>query len=239
MVIIVNKIENIIIGEKIIEEITDEDGIKWYPLKKFLERILCKYDKVSKFRDTIISRYMKVISYPSNPKAPNSNIKTWCINENGIKYLLRHMNIFQKGNKNINLYRAREKGFFEACQYFHVKNPDKIKPTYINITPNLKDYDIWSINCLLNDRKIQVNTRWKLCSECDYYYPDSTRYFGDNKKKCLQCQNKNFKCQNKIIQFIYDNGGLDLLYAISLNKDEEIVKKLIDFINKGGKTHEN
>ena len=104
-------IEKVFIGEKIIDEITDEYGVKWYPFKRFLESILCKYDKVSKFRDSVIIRYMQVIEYAVNPKAPERLVKTWCINENGIKYLLRHMNIFQKGKTNINLYRAREKGF--------------------------------------------------------------------------------------------------------------------------------
>ena len=107
-------IEKTFIGEKVIDEITDEYGVKWYPLKRFLESILCKYDKISKFRDSVIIRYMQVIEYAADKRAPERLIKTWCINENGIKYLLRRMSIFQKGKENINLYRAREKGFFEA-----------------------------------------------------------------------------------------------------------------------------
>ena len=94
-------IEKVFIGEKVIDEITDEYGVKWYPFKRFLESILCKYDKVSKFRDSVIIRYMQVIEYAVNPKAPERLVKTWCINENGIKYLLRRMNIFQKGKTNI------------------------------------------------------------------------------------------------------------------------------------------
>ena len=69
-VIIMDKftIEKVFIGEKIIDEITDEYGVKWYPFKRFLESILCKYDKVSKFRDSVIIRYMQVIEYAVNQK---------------------------------------------------------------------------------------------------------------------------------------------------------------------------
>lgn len=236
-------IEKTMIGEKVIDEITDEHGIKWYPFKRFLESILCKYDKTSKFRDSNMIRYMQVIEYAVNPKNPNKLIKTWCINENGIKYLLRHMNIFQKGKTNINLYRAREKGFFEACLYFKVKTPDKLEPLYINFPPRINDYDVWSVLCIENDLKLKTNDRWKRCSECNYYYPDRVRYFGSNKKenkKCLQCQGKNFECQNKIIQFIYDNNGYDLLYKLHIYKSEtEIINELKKFISLGGKKYED
>lgn len=237
-------IEKVFIGEKVIDEITDEYGVKWYPLKRFLESILCKYDKISKFRDSVIIRYMQVIEYAADKRAPERLIKTWCINENGIKYLLRRMSIFQKGKENINLYRAREKGFFEACLYFKVKAPDKLNPLYINFPPKIDQYDVWSILCIENDLKLKNNDRWKRCEECNYYYPDRVRYFGSNKKnnkKCLQCQGKNFECQNKVIQFIYDNGGYDLLYKLhSNNPSDDIVNELIKFIGLGGKkTNEN
>ena len=49
-------IQHIYIGEKVLDQLTDEEGTKWYPLKSFLTRILCKYDKVSSFRDSAISR---------------------------------------------------------------------------------------------------------------------------------------------------------------------------------------
>ena len=93
------------------------------------------------------------------------------------------MNIFQKGRTNINLYRAREKGFFEACLYFKVKTPDKLDPLYINFPPKLDQYDIWSVLCIENDLKLKPNDRWKKCNECNYYYPDRVRYFGSNKKE--------------------------------------------------------
>lgn len=230
-------IERVFIGDKVIDKLTDSEGIEWYPFKRFLESILCKYDKTSKFRDSEMIRYLQVIAYPANKNNPNRLVKTWCINTNGIKYLLRHMNIFQKGNTNINLYRAREKGFFEACLYFKVKPLEKLDPLYINTPPKLKDYDIWSVTCIENDIKLKANDRWKKCTECNYYYPDKTRYFGSDRKKnkkCLQCQGKDFKCQNKIIQFIYDNNGLDLLYKMSLNNNEDIIKELHNFISRGG-----
>lgn len=233
-------IEEIRIGDKIIDKITDEEGMNWYPLKTFLFSILCKSDKVSSFRDSAIARYMQVIEYQTERPGMKRPIKTWCINELGIKYLLRHMKVNRTQNKA--LYKAREKGFYEACLYFKVKTPDELDPLYINTPPKITDYDIWSVTCLENDFKLKSNDRWKRCSECGYYYPDKTRYFGNDtrkKAKCLQCQGKDFKCRNKVIQFIYENDGLDLLYKLSLNKNDDTVEALKVFINKGGKNNEN
>lgn len=235
------KITEIKIGDKIIDQITDDNGVNWYPLKAFLQRILCKYDKVTTFRDSAISRYMKVFEY--NPKKNKSNrlVKTWFINENGVKYLLRHMSI--RKTKNTKMYIAREKGFFEACIYFNVKNHDELEPLYINTIPDLKEYDIWSLLCITNDTKITNTTSWKKCPECGYYYPNKINYFGSNRKKqtkCLQCQNKNFHCDNKIIQYIYDNDGLDLLYKLyTSQKESVIIEALKNFINKGVVDNDN
>ena len=147
-------IQQVYIGEKVLDQLTDEEGIKWYPLKSFLTRILCKYDKVSSFRDSAISRYMKVFEYNPNRPGAYRNIKMWFINENGVKYLLRHMEIRRVDNKHI--YSSREKGFYEACLFFNVKTPNELDPLYINTPPNLKDYDIWSVMCIENDLKIQI-----------------------------------------------------------------------------------
>lgn len=234
-------VEKIIIGNKIIDEITDTDGIKWYPLKQFLERILCKFDKVSTFRDSTISKYMQVIEYPVSSLFPDKNMPTWCINILGVKYLLKHMTIMNKGNNR--LYKAREKGFAEACCYFNIKIPTKIDPTFIQTTPDLSNYDIWSVLCLEYDYNIKPNTIWKKCPECGYYYPDFDSYYGARKIKstpCLQCQQRDFKCKNKVIQYIYENNGIDLLYKLhENNEDNKIVNELKKFIARGGKFDES
>lgn len=229
------KIEKIQIGDKIIDQITDSEGNRWYPLKAFFRKILCKSEKVSSFRDSNMIRYMQVIEYTQDRQGGHRPIKTWCISENGIKFLLRNMRVNRTKNKKT--YKAREKGFFEACLYFNVRTPEELDPLYINTPPKLDKYDIWSMICISNDTKINYATRWKRCKDCGYYYPDNVKYFGSNKrnsKSCLQCQNKNFKCQNKIIQYIYENDGLDLLYKLyEIKNDKEIVTELKNFINKG------
>lgn len=230
------KIEQVRIGDKIIDRIIDEEGIEWYPFKKFLESILCKYDKVATFRDSNLNKFLRVIKYSSSKQKINEGNRTWCINKDGIVFLLKHMSVNLKGNKK--LFESRKKGFYEACRFFDVKI-SKIEslPNFMNIPPILKDYDIWSLVCLENDPYIKPDSIWKVCPECGFYYPYKERYFGAKKKdsKCLECQGKNFKCYNKIVQFIYDNDGIDLLYAINELNDETIVKELLNFINKGRK----
>lgn len=227
-------VKQIVIGDKIMDEITDEDNNKWYPLKYFLKIVLRKEDKVSSFRDSAMIRYMKVFEYESPRHGFQRPIKTWCINELGIKYLLRKMKINKVNNRYI--YRARQKGFYEACLYFKVRPYEDLDPSYINVPPKLDDYDIWSLLCIQNDSSLRINSTWKKCPKCNYFYPNTSRYYGAKQKKetpCLQCQNKNFKCKNKIIQYIYEHGGLDLLYKLYMNNDSNsIVEELKIFINK-------
>lgn len=229
------ELDRIIIGEKQLDRLTDEDNIHWYPLKMFLTNILCKYDKVSSFRDSSINRYMKIIEYNPNRTGAKRPIKMWCINENGIKYLLKKMSVVKLHKTR--MYNARKKGLYEACLYFNVKNSEIDDPTFINQQPNIDNYDIWSLLCIQYDKHLNYYTKWKICPKCGYYYPYKERYFGKNKNKdsnCLQCQNKNFECQNKIIQYIYDNDGFDLLYKLHIdNNDRDIINELKHFIDKG------
>lgn len=213
------KINEVIIGDKIINEIIDEEGTKWYPMKAFLQKVLCKYDHVSAFRDSTISKYMKVFEFCSY----NSHVvmKTWCINEKGIKFLLKNMRVNK--TKKDRLYKAKVKGFFEACDYFHVKTPNNIAPIFVNNITNFDDYEFWTVLCIENDTTINQFTKWKKCPECLYYYPYNKTFFGDNIKKdsiCLQCKGENFKCKNVIIQCFYDNGGYDFLYDV-YNSEED------------------
>lgn len=223
------EIKQIIIGQKFIDELTDEDGIKWYPLGYFLEKILCKSDKVSSFRDSNVSKYMKIIEYSCDRPRMRTPKKIWCINEKGIKYLLKNMLVVHRGKKST--FKSREKGYAEACLYFNIKNKKaKIDPLFITGMPKSKldFYDIWSVICIKNDPKIEAFTKWKKCPECEYYYPYLDTFFGkafNNDSKCLQCKGSNFKCKNKIIQFIYDNDGLELLYCLFNNEDNNEINK--------------
>lgn len=231
----IKNIEQISIANRIIDRIEDEEGTYWYPLKAFFTRILLKKEVTIAFRDSNLSRYMQVFKYtPIN--APHE-VNVWCMNELGIKYILKRLSVAKSHNEE--LTELRKKNLSEACLYFGINRVDDLKPNYLEITPNLKGYDFWSLLCINNDQYINSFTRWHRCSKCKYYYPYNSRYFFQEKRKlthrCLQCCGKNFKCQNKIIQYIYDNDGFDLLFSLENNdEDEKIVRRLNDFINKGG-----
>lgn len=227
--------DKIIIGQKFLDRLTDEDGVNWYPLKTFISRILCKDDKVSSFRDSKMKKYLRVIEYNPNRPGARHNIKMWCINEQGIKYMLKRTTVIKKSStKN---YQLRAQGLAEACLYFDVKPVEPLQPEYLNEKPDIRDYDVWSILCIENDYKIKVNTKWKLCKECNRYFPDSVRYFkstnGHTKKTCLQCSNQDFVCLNKRIQYIYENGGYDILYSLFIKDDKTAIEKFKLFLRKG------
>ena len=230
------EIKEIRIGDKVIDEITDEDGVKWYPFKHFLNRILCKYDKISSFRDSDMARYMKVFTIKTNKPHYHTNVSMWCMNERGIKTILKNTTVNRVHRKD--LFESREKGLYEACRYFDVKPLEELDPIFLNVPPkNLKGYDTWSLLCLENDFKLDPLSKWKRCTKCNYYYPYGIRYFGEKmgpNSKCLQCQGKEFKCQNKVIQFLYDHGGLTLLAELEGKKYELVVMELRKMIKREG-----
>jgi len=234
-------IHTVIIGDTMIDELIDEEGVKWYPLTWFITKVLRKSRKTADFRDSTISRYMKVIEYSADRPGMRSPKKVWCINEKGIKFLLKKMTVNRVGEPS--QYKTREKGFYEAALFFDVKSAlARFAPTFINHPPNINDYDVWSAICLEYDDSLNTTSIWKVCPECNYYYPYSQNYFGKNineQSKCLQCKGKNFKCKNKIIQFIYDNGGLEFLYKLkNYEQADTIIKEFWNFAN-GEVSNEN
>lgn len=234
------KVEQISIADRIIDRIEDEEGNYWYPLKAFFLRVLCKREEVKEYRDSSLSRYMKVIKF--KPYRSNTEVKTWCMSEQGIKFILKRLSIGKGKTEGIN--ELRRKNLSEACLYFGIDRTDELQPKYIKMTPNLKDYDIWSVLCIENDISINNNTAWKKCVKCDYYYPSTKKYFATSNhivsNICLQCDGRNFKCDNKAIQFLFKNNGRDLLFALHNNEsDDKIVEKLHRFIGQGGYIHED
>lgn len=234
-------IHTVIIGDTMIDELVDEKGVKWYPLTWFITKVLRKKQKTSDFRDSTISRYMKVIEYSADRPGMRVPRKTWCINTNGIRYLLKNMTINKAGN--LSRYETREKGFYEAALFFKVHSAlEKLTPTFIHHPPNINEYDIWSALCLEYDDSLNVISIWKVCPECNYYYPYSQIYFGKNfhqNSRCLQCRGRNFKCKNKIIQFIYDNGGLEFLHKLKNYEPADIIIKEFWKFANGETNNEN
>lgn len=222
------KKDTIIIGDKILDRLTDTEGMHWYPLGAFLSRILRKSDKISSFRDSNLIRFLQIIEYCSNTPGFTIPKKTWCINEKGVIFLLNNMQVSNRGKKR--LYEARQKGFYEACEYFNVKKHSDINPLYVynKRTDNINKYSVWAKLCIKYDYKITTSTKWKLCPKCKCYYPFNERYFGkrlNNTSTCLQCRNGHFKCYNKFLRYIYSQGGLSLINAIYLEKDKDIIIK--------------
>lgn len=159
------------------------------------------------------------------------------MNENGIKYILKNITIGNGKDETIN--ELRRKNLTEACLYFGIDRTQELQPEYIYAAPKLKDYDIWSLTCIMNDTDLYPNSKWKRCKKCNYYYPCSTKYFqrfrgGRFNTSCKMCNNSTFTCDNKVLQYIYEHDGLDLIYALRTYDDDKVAKQLRIFINKGG-----
>lgn len=235
------KLEQIIIADRIIDRI-EEDGVYWFPLTSFFDRILFKKNVTREYRDSSLIKYMKVFEF--KPSYSTSTVKAWCMNEMGIKYILKRISV--KNTRNIDIDELRRKNLLEACIYFKIKRIDDLESKYINIAPDIKDYDIWSYLCLTHDFDLKQGDTWKLCDECGYYYPDNAHYFVTNAKRkttdvCIQCSGKDFKCKNEIMNYLYYHDGLNLLFELNKHKrdNEKIINELDMLINKGGAPYDN
>ena len=201
-----------------------------------------KSEKAAYFKNTTVAKYMKLIVYTSDRRGMQQPRRTWCINEEGIKFLLKNMKVTKAGSERD--YKLRERAFYACCLYFGIKKPvAKLDPMYIYGFPDMEEYDIWSALCIENDKDVNEFTKWKKCPECNYYYPFQRAYFGEKRKtdtKCLQCRHKDFICKNKVVQYISEHDGLDLLFKLRNNaKPESIVFELHKFIGRGSTNNED
>lgn len=213
----------------------EETGEYWYPLTLFIKKILFRNINTVRYRDDDkYNKYMRVIEY-SNPDSavPHSN-KTWFINTEGLYLLLKNISP-AKGNTRKQVMQEK---YLAAAQGFLGGVVSKNAQNFIGYIPDLTNYDVWSIMCLTRDTTINQNTIWKRCSKCGFYYPNTKRYFNPKKKKylynkCKQCCGQDFTCENKRLQYIYKNDGLDLIYQLYLDSDK-VVDELKKWINGGG-----
>ena len=220
--------------------IKDENDEYWYPLTTFFKTFLFRTFQVQKYRDNEkLNKYMKIFNY-AHPNSHNDvEFKTWHINTEGMFLILQELPPLKtKKLESRTAFHKKEKAIIATKSFFGVKDiSQESKIQYINYTPVLNDYDVWSIMCLKHDKNINKDTIWKKCISCGFYYPDNTRYYERQSKgkdplrnQCKQCRGSEFKCDNTKLQFIYQNQGLDLIFQIYKDDKEKIYEKLISWI---------
>lgn len=224
---------NILSVEQI--RLLDEDGVYWYPLKNFFKNVLFRELNITNYRDNEeYSKYMKVIEYKPLKTFNDKPLKTWFINNEGMFLILKNTFIIKDTPKKTLM---REKYLAAARNFFGVTVTND-EPTFLSYQPDLSNYDVWSILCLTQDKTIKKETIWKKCEKCGFYYPCSKNYFTKYKTQyssnCKQCSGNDFKCSNKIIQYIYNHDGLDLLYNYYLGDNDKIIEELNNWIGRGG-----
>lgn len=204
----------------------DENGEYWYPLTLFLQKVLFKKIKAMYYRDNPkYQKFMKVIEYENPNSVSHQKEKTWFMSTEGICLIIQETKIYN-GSPSVTMMRQK---YLAATQaFFGITS--KNEQEFIGFTPDLSNYDIWSIMCLTRDTTINNNTIWRRCEKCGFYYPYNKRYFQDRRgylsHKCKQCLGLDFSCMNKKIQYVYKHNGLDLLYQLYLNDKDKIVEEL-------------
>ena len=212
-----------------------ETGEYWYPLSLFLRKFLFRNNNLNTYRDNDkYNQYMRVIEYDNPDSATDTKTKAWFMSTEGLYILLQNTRINNTGSAREKL--AKEKYLAAAQNFFGVipNNPQD----YIGYQPDLSDYDVWSIMCLTRDTSIDNNTIWKRCTNCGFYYPYNKKYFveasGYLSNKCKQCFGLDFVCENKRLQYLHNNNGLDLIYQFYLNDKDKIVEEFKKWLSEGG-----
>lgn len=212
------------------------DGEYWYPIVSFSKNMLFRRVRATDYRDKDFYKdHMKVFEILRPTSITGLPVKTWCMDTEGIYYLLLHTYIQPEGSKKKIL--MREKYLAAVRNFFGVKTTSDT-PTFISYTPDLSNYDVWSIMCITRDRTIKQDTIWQRCNECGFYYPYTTRYFQKFKtqlaRKCKECAGMSFTCMNRRIQYIKNNKGLDLLYQLYQGDNNKIAEEFKKWLSGGG-----
>lgn len=230
-------IERIKIADRVIETVVDDEGIRWYPIERFFKVMLIKYSIKAKLRDSNFRKHMTVFNVRLTGMRCSKD--TWFMDEEGMKLLLPQITVSEKGDPD--LVKLRSKLLTNACLYFGLRPKQGVNRTYTSITPDMSErkrgYQPWQRMCLLQDPKVNLYHNWKICRNCNRYFPDNAMYFemrddGISSPFCLTCAGKSPYCVNPVMQAIHEAGGDDILEKIH-NHDcnpEKMMDELYEFI---------
>lgn len=214
----------------------DENGKYWYPLSNFLSNILFKEVKSNRYRDDPrFSPFMKVIEYVPMNTLNKNPVKTWFINEEGMRAILLTVRIQNDLPKTM---EVKKRYLIEAYSLFNIQNGSIEQTDYIIYTPSLAQYDVWSRICLTHDTTLVGRTVWKKCSKCGFFYPDTKRYYTNigghlRSPACKQCEGSDFRCQNNRLQYIHERGGQEFLYQWFKGNEEKAYKEMDKWLKEG------
>lgn len=202
------KYETITINKVDLNIIIDEDGIKWYPLSRFFQKVLLKAEEAKNFNKTAISKDMRL--WPIKEPTPAvTNI--WYIKESTLIKILKNIQVNQYTNKTI----ERERALHGALKYFGINRQDRGN-MYTVVNPTKKEYTEWELLCFQFDNDINANIIWKMCEKCGRYFPCSKYYFESETyakitNTCLECCGEELKNKNGDIQAMKDLNRMELL----------------------------
>lgn len=196
----------------------DENNTKWYPLNSFFKNILYRGVEISSYRDSSLSKYMQVIEYKFPKQRGTKPLKTWFMNESGIIIILQNIYTLSR-NTNKSLIKLREQGLNDACIYFNIQREDLRKPRYSRIVANLNNYSLMDKIYIESDNNINSVSEWKRCDKCDYFYPNTHKYFPLNSKNntelvCRKCNGSYFKTEDNDVKKLYEINDENLIQSI-------------------------
>lgn len=214
------------IGNRVIKIIIDNNGTKWYPLKRFYHDFLYRTFNIAQYRDTTFIDYMKVFELETNQ---GQKYKAWYCTEDGIKLIIKNIPL-KTNNKEFG--ELQEMGLKLMLEYFGLKRAKELRPkiAFMVLQGERYKYSKWDLICFDNDIFLGKETPWQLCTVCDKYYPYTPDYFyrERNKLKCMckNCCGGRLKCSNSIIENYYIEGGVELIEAIEKNRPVQAFKAI-------------
>ena len=217
------KYETVTINKIDLNIIIDEEGVKWYPLSRFFQKVLLKAEEAKNFNKTAISKDMRL--WPIKEPTPAvTNI--WYIKESTLIKILKNIQVNPYTEKTID----RERALHGALKYFGIKRQDRGN-MYTVVTPTPKEYSEWEMLCFEFDNDIKANIIWKMCDKCKRYFPCSKYYFQSETyakitNTCLECCGEELINKNPDIQAMKNFNRMELVKYIREDKPVALYKEI-------------
>lgn len=221
----------IIMNKNKIPKLIDTEGIEWYPLTYLFNKGLARHYKAKDFVETNVEKYMQVLWYKFEKS--NSINRTWFINSNGVKYILR--NIKTSFSNNPELDYKKEILLDEAFIAFGINRKNR-ELIYAKLDWNKVNYGEWIKYCFNSDKDLTSDTIWRWCEKCHRYFPYTTNYFGSHKSRqkntimhttCKECEGLDFISSDANVNAMRENLDTSFIPLYLEKNYYELFKHLV------------
>ena len=206
----------------------EEDGVEWYPVSFISQKVL---DRQKLTSTELMRKYGEYLSKKGIIyKGQCSYIEANCLNYDGFNLWVNNMHI---GRMN----KIQKVEYNKMCDVFKVGRKVEEREIYLDKLDgyDFDKYDEYTKDC--HDSILGEFDRYKLCTTCQTYYPNTSNFFDTNEKikdglfrMCKHCSGNHsaFLHDDYGVSYVYKTFGVDkYLQLKSIGKMEFMKSNMI------------